>query len=209
MSNLCNLSTQLDELKTAAIAAATVMGPENADLCATIAQDSELVTQLKDALTNDQLTGEQLAQLLTDRVLDPARQSAQQQQQLALDAIDKGFDTAKTNADRVTNSYALQPRGKRAQAKITFEASIAAVTDIVKKMATIDKRLDRASVRINALCYKQDSSDEEGETAAASQLMQASTGGNQDSAVANAAAAKALTIHSEAKLLDGYQIKRE
>jgi hypothetical protein len=124
MSNLCNLSTQLDELKTAAIAAATVMGPENADLCATIAQDNELMTQLKDALTNDQLTGEQLAQLLTNRILDPARQSAQQQQHSTLDAIDKGFDTAKTSADRLSNNCELQPRGRRAKAKQTFDSSV-------------------------------------------------------------------------------------
>ena len=51
------------------------MGPENANLRATIASDTELMTQLKDALTNDQLTGEQLAELLTDRVLDPALRS--------------------------------------------------------------------------------------------------------------------------------------
>lgn len=96
--------TQLDELKAATLAATTAMNPDNADLCATIADDNELMTQLKDALANDQLTGEQLAQLLTDRVLDSARQAAQQQQQLDLDAIDEGFDTAKTNADRVANN---------------------------------------------------------------------------------------------------------
>ena len=63
----------------------------------------------------------------------------------------------------MTNSYVLQPRGKRAQAKITFDASIATVTDIVNKMAVVDKRLDRATVKINALCYKEDSSDEDSE----------------------------------------------
>ena len=67
MSNLCNLSTQLENLKNKALCLTTVMGPENANLRATIASDTELMTQLKDALTNDQLTGEQLAKLLTDR----------------------------------------------------------------------------------------------------------------------------------------------
>ena len=97
MSSHTSLLTQLVELKAATQAAATVMGPKNDDLCATIAHNTELMTQLKAALTNDQLTGEQLAQLLTNRILDPARQSGQQQQQSTLDAIDKGFDTAKTS----------------------------------------------------------------------------------------------------------------
>ena len=94
MSSHITLSTLLEDLKNKALCPTTVIDPENANLRATIASDTELMTRLKDALTNDQLTGEQLAQILTDRVLDPARRSAQQQQQSAFDALEKGFETA-------------------------------------------------------------------------------------------------------------------
>jgi hypothetical protein len=152
MSSHITLSTQLEDLKNKALCPTTVIDPENANLRATIASDTELMTQLKDALTNDQLTGEQLAQILTDRVLDPARRSAQQQQQSAFDALEKGFETAMTNADRLTNSYALKPRGKRAQAKIKFDTSILAVTGIVNKLAVVDRRLTRVTDNINTMC---------------------------------------------------------
>ena len=186
MSSHTSLLTQLDELKAATQAAATVMGPENDDLCATIAHDTELMTQLKDALTNDQLTGEQLAQLLTNRILDPARQSAQQQQQSTLDAIDKGFDTAKTSADRLSNNCELLPRGRRAKAKQTFDSSVKVVTDIVAKLAIVDRRLKRTTNKITKLCYGlRESSDDD------------------DNANTNTRA------HAEAQLLEVQQTKRE
>ena len=108
------------------------------------------------------MTGEQLAQLLTNRILDPARQSAQQQQQSTLDAIDKGFDTAKTSADRLSNNCELQPRGRRAKAKQTFDSSVKVVTDIVAKLAIVDRRLKRTTNKINKLCYGlRESSDDD------------------------------------------------
>ena len=60
MSSHTSLSSQIESLKAATLAATTVMGPDNADLCATIADDTELMAQLRTALTDDQLTGEQL-----------------------------------------------------------------------------------------------------------------------------------------------------
>ena len=164
----------------------TAMGPENDDLCATIAHNTELMTQLKDALTNNQLAGEQLAQLLTNRILDPARQSGQQQQQSTLDAIDKGFDTAKTSADRLSNNCELHPRGRRAKAKQTFDSSVKVVTDIVAKLAIVDRRLKRTTNKINKLCYGlRESSDDD------------------DNANTNTRA------HAEAQLLEVQQTKRE
>ena len=205
MSNLCNLQAQLDALRATAKAAATVMGPDDTTLRSSIAEDTELLA----AVRSQTLTGQQLADLIAERILEPARQSAQDQQQSAIDAIDKGFDTAKTNADRVTNSYVLQPRSKRAQAKITFDASIATVTDIVNKMAVVDKRLDRTTVKINALCPKGDSSDED--TDVTNNILQFSSIDNPEAAkeATNEAAAKAVILHTQAKLLEGYQTKRE
>ena len=196
MSFHAPLLSQLENLKNKALCLTTVMSPENANLRATIASDTELMTQLKDALTNDQLTGEQLAELLTDRVLDPALRSAQQQQQSARDALGKSFEEAKTNADRLTNSYVLKPRSKRAQAKIKFDTSILAVTGIVNKLAAVDRRLTRVTDDINTMCYDNDSTSDEDD-------------GAVDSTDPTAGATNALKAQNEAKLLEAHQSKRE
>ena len=204
MSSHTSLLSQLDGLKAATLAATTVMDPDNADLCATIADDPELMAQLRAALTNDQLTGEQLARMLTDRVLDPALQSAQQQRQTTIESLNQQFEQAKTTADRVANNYVLQPRGNRAQAKIKFDASMLAVIDIVTKLATVDRRLDRVTAKINAITYKDTSDEDEDEHAAAP--LAASQDDNPEAA--QRATAKAIKAHNEFKTLEAYQTKR-
>ena len=200
MSNLRNLSTQLDALiRATAKAAATVMGPDDTTLRSSIVEDTELLA----AVRGQTLTGQQLADLIAERILEPARQNTQQQQQSALDTLDKSFEAAKTNADKLTNNYVLQPRGNRAKAKQTFDASILAVTDIITKIATIDRRVDRVTDKINKLCYKQgDSSGDDDNDIHANA---------EESGEAQAAAAqqRAMKAHAETKLLEARQLKRE
>ena len=76
-------------------------------------------------------------------------------------------------------------------------------------MAVVDKRLDRTTVKINALCFKEDSSDED--TDVTNTILQFSSIDDPEAAkeAANEVAAKAVMLHTQAKLLEGYQTKRE
>ena len=72
MSSCTSLLYQLEGLKAATRAAATVMGPDDTTLRSSIAEDTELLYAVQDQT----LTGQQLADLIAERILEPARQNA-------------------------------------------------------------------------------------------------------------------------------------